>query len=637
MAWARGILHLLRRAAAAGLAVAAVGAAAQGLESALSPGPVIQGHAKVEDRCASCHVRFDRAAQDGRCLECHQGVAADLTAKAGLHGRQKPQACRACHTDHKGREMQIAPLDKKRFDHARTDWPLRAAHARLADCAQCHAAGKRWREAPQDCAACHRKDDVHQGRLGAQCADCHGEDRWGQVLPGRFDHSTTRFALSGRHVDAQCSACHRSGQPYTDPPEACVGCHRGDDLRQGHQGRYGERCDHCHTAQTWHWDRAASTGPLPSGRVARSAGGGGTPPPGALFNHDADTKYALRGKHRTVKCDSCHAGTLYRDKLATDCLACHRKDDTHQGSLGQDCASCHQEAGWKSVARFDHDKSRFPLLGKHADADCKACHKSAAYREVPGTCIGCHQRDDQHRATLGEACGHCHGERSWKIPRFDHAATRYPLRGGHVKAECKACHADLAHYRDTPSDCLACHQKNDQHEGQLTARCDSCHHEQAWRETRFDHARARFALVGAHLKVECKSCHANLRYRDAASDCVACHRQDDTHKGSLGTQCADCHNARAWPLVRYDHERQAKWKLAGAHARAKCAACHRAPAPAGQAIAAVGRDCVACHRGDDAHDGGFGPRCDSCHLGSGWKTLRARRPGAASPAPGGRP
>lgn len=619
MAWTRAALLRIR---ASWRAVALLGAllllpgsvSAQGLESALSPGPVIRGHAKVEDQCASCHVRFDRAAQDGRCLECHKDVAADLKAKAGFHGRQPPQACRSCHTDHKGRDVQIAPLDPRSFDHRATDWPLRAAHAKVTECAKCHVAGKRWREAPQDCVACHKKDDVHKGSLGAKCADCHNDTRWADT---RFDHATTRFALVGKHVDVKCSACHRAGLPYTDAPQTCIGCHRDDDFRKGHKGRFGERCDSCHDAKAW---RTTS------------------------FNHDTDTKYALRGKHRAARCDSCHTGTLYRDKLGTECQACHRKDDTHKGNLGSECAACHQETGWKNVGRFDHDRSRFPLLGKHADADCKACHKSSAYREVPNTCIGCHRNDDKHRSTLGEACASCHGERTWRIPRFDHGVTRYPLRGGHLQASCQSCHADLTHYRNTPTECLACHRKDDKHEGQFDARCDSCHNEQRWGETRFDHGRARFALVGAHIKVECKSCHhlgnnelRSLRFRDAPNDCVACHRKDDVHKAGLGARCDTCHNARAWPLVRYDHERQAHWRLEGAHTRARCGACHRSPAPAGQAIAAVGRECVACHRGDDAHDGAFGTRCDTCHLVSDWKTLRARRPGASSASPSARP
>jgi hypothetical protein len=53
-------------------------AIAQSFEAALSPGNVIEGHAKVEGDCQKCHVRFDRAAQDGLCLDCHKEVGRDF-------------------------------------------------------------------------------------------------------------------------------------------------------------------------------------------------------------------------------------------------------------------------------------------------------------------------------------------------------------------------------------------------------------------------------------------------------------------------------------------------------------------------------------------------------------------------------
>ena len=91
----------------------ATGARAQGLESVMAPGPVIQGHAKVEDECKSCHVRFDRKAQDRLCMDCHKEVGQDVRGKLGFHGRIKPQPCRDCHTDHKGRDAHIVELDKR--------------------------------------------------------------------------------------------------------------------------------------------------------------------------------------------------------------------------------------------------------------------------------------------------------------------------------------------------------------------------------------------------------------------------------------------------------------------------------------------------------------------------------------------
>ena len=176
-------------------------ALAQGIESIVSPGKLVQSHAKVDDDCKQCHMKFDRKAQDGLCMTCHKEVGADVRGKTGLHGKQKPQACRTCHTDHKGRSAAIAEFDKNKFDHTPTDFSLRAKHQKL-ECAKCHVEGKKFREAPLECNACHRKDDVHKGSLGAKCADCHNENLWKEA---KFDHDKTRFALTGKHVETKCA------------------------------------------------------------------------------------------------------------------------------------------------------------------------------------------------------------------------------------------------------------------------------------------------------------------------------------------------------------------------------------------------------------------------------------------------
>jgi hypothetical protein len=579
------------------LFVGVAGVRAQALESVLSPGRLIQDHAKWDDECKACHVRFDRAAQDGLCMDCHKDIGQDLRGRTGLHGRLKPQACRSCHTEHKGRDAQIAPFDRRQFDHAQTDFALRAAHAKV-DCAKCHEPARKYREAASDCNGCHRKDDVHKGSLGAKCADCHTEANWREA---KFDHETTRFPLAGKHVDAKCGDCHKD-KSFKDTPRQCVGCHRkDDDGAEGHKGLYGEKCESCHNAKAW----------KPS-----------------TFNHDTLTKYLLRGKHRAIQCADCHTGHLYKVKLATDCWSCHRKDDKHKESLGRDCGSCHTEKDWKERARFDHDKTKFALLGKHADAKCDACHKSKVFNEAPKQCIGCHRKDDRHEATLGEDCAGCHVERDWKTTkgRFDHDRTKFRLRNAHAaaKVQCSACHETLKSFRKTPLDCFGCHRKDDKHGGQSGPRCESCHDDKSWKVPRFDHNRARFALLGRHLTVACKDCHATPRFKDAASDCWSCHKKDDKHKFAFGAKCESCHNARAWTLWDFDHNRRSTYKVTGAHVKVACEACHTRPAPADTSFAPLPSNCLACHRKDDRHDGAFGTRCEQCHVTEDWKKVSNR-------------
>jgi len=577
-------------------------APAQTLESVLRPGDLWHGHAKWEEDCSKCHVRFDRAAQDRLCADCHKDVGQDVRERTGFHGRSKPQACRSCHTDHKGRNARIVEFDRARFDHAMTDYALRGRHARV-ECDKCHQPGRKFREAASDCSACHRKDDVHKGSLGVQCADCHTENDWKEKA--RFDHDKTRFPLQHKHAAAQCADCHKKGADYKEAPRACIGCHKRDDEGpKGHRGQYGERCDSCHGSKGWK---------------------------PALFNHDNDTRFRLRGKHNAVRCASCHTGPLYKQELGTACIDCHKKDDDgpkgHRGSLGRDCASCHVETGWKERGKFDHDRSAFPLLGRHSGVKCADCHTGGSFKQAPKDCIACHKKDDRHEASLGTQCHSCHDERAWKpAPRFDHDKTRFVLRHAHARATvaCRQCHADAKHMRDTPVACASCHQKDDKHQGQLGAQCDSCHGERDWKVPRFDHARTRFALLGKHSIARCDACHTSARYRDAPRECVACHQRDDKHRRAFGTACESCHNARAWGIWNFDHARRTGYALDGGHRTVACARCHTAPAPTGRQAAEVGTACVGCHRRDDTHDGSFGSTCEKCHVTERWRQVRTR-------------
>ena len=582
-------------------------AGAQGVESILAPGKVIQGHAKLEDDCKQCHIRFDRNAQSMLCRDCHKDVGADVRSRTGFHGRLKPQACNACHTDHKGRDTQIAGFDKKKFDHTQTDFVLHGKHQPLA-CEKCHAVGKKYREASTQCSVCHLKDDKHKGSLGAKCADCHNDTSWKEA---KFDHGATRFALTGKHASVKCDACHKAGN-YKNAPLACVGCHKkDDDSAKGHKGQFGEKCESCHGVNLWK---------------------------PATFSHDTDTKYVLRGKHRTTACTVCHTGNLYRIKLSQTCLACHAKDDKHKESLGKDCASCHGERNWKEPASFNHDQSSFPLLGKHSKVECKNCHKSAMFKEAPRECIGCHKKDDKHNATLGEKCTDCHLESDWKTTagRFSHDRTKFVLRNGHAKAtvKCMACHKDLSSFRKTPLECYSCHKKDDKHEGQAGTACQTCHSDQSWRVEKFNHALTRFPLTGRHVPAPCKSCHQTSRFKDAARDCFSCHQKEDKHKQKLGVRCESCHNTRSWTLWDFNHDKRTKYPLDGAHVKVACESCHTQEAPKGKDAAPVGGNCLACHRKDDVHDGQFGVRCEQCHVNESWKKFQRRLSKAGMPGDG---
>jgi len=605
-------------------ALAALPARAQNVETTLMPGKVIEGHAKDEEDCEKCHVRFDKAAMTRRCLDCHKEIAADVNGKKGYHGRLKDDECRVCHTDHQGRNAKIVLLDKDKFDHNQTDFALHEKH-RDTKGDDCHRPQKKFRDAPGDCNSCHRKDDQekgHKGELGTDCAKCHNEKNWKEVA--RFDHEKTKFPLLGsKHADVKCADCHLD-KKYKDAPKDCNSCHKKVDQEKGHKGRYGVKCETCHNDRSWKEIR---------------------------FNHDKDTKYPLHGKHHDAKCDKCHATDkpLYGQHLSSKCVACHRKDDDekgHKGSLGDKCESCHNEKTWKTT-NFDHDKdTKYPLRDKHKDAKCEACHKGgvsgkAAMEKLPQTCIGCHRKDDDekaHKGRYGEKCETCHNEKDWKKSPFDHDKdTKYALKGKHRETKCDDCHlASLGdiykHKLDTR--CLACHRKIEQdkgHKGQLGEKCEDCHDEKQWKGVKFDHNKSKFPLTGAHIKTECMKCHMTSVFRDAKSDCYACHKEPsagkekqtgDVHKGALGTKCEACHNSRDWKSWDFNHGKTS-FKLDGKHVEAKCKDCHQKPVERVGGKPTPARPCYSCHVEDDVHDGGFGVQCERCHSSKDFRTIRS--------------
>lgn len=508
-----------------GMLAVALPAAAIDLEKLVMPGDVIEGHAEVEGECGRCHARFQTEAQDELCGECHDEVASDLAAGSGFHGHApgvREAACRDCHSEHRGREADIVGLDRAGFEHDFTDYPLRGAHRRVA-CEHCHDGARPFREAESQCVACHRDDDAHAGELGDDCADCHSENGWAEA---RFDHDSTRFPLEGEHRNVDCALCH-PGNRFENTVSDCQGCHR---LNDEHMGRFGTRCEKCHTPEGWK-------------RLA--------------FDHDRDTRFPLSGRHDEAKCEACHKGVLYREALATDCISCHRADDVHRGRNGDSCDDCHSAKGWESD-RFDHGRmTDFPLRGAHADVKCERCHtKPLAEQELSARCYDCHRDDDVHAGQQGSRCETCHNEEGWSVKVFfEHDLTRFPLLGLHAVAACEQCHLS-PRFQDARTKCVSCHIDEDVHLSRLGPRCGLCHNPNGWKVWLFDHDRqTAFALRGAHENLDCHACHAAPVEAEIqlAQSCHGCHAKDDPHHAAYGYDCGRCHEEDSWRNV---HSRQ---------------------------------------------------------------------------------
>ena len=491
----------------------AITSGASVLESLVMPGPVVQGHAEFEADCDKCHRAFQKGRQNDLCLLCHEDIEKAIVRQRGFHGvipNVSSVECKHCHADHKGRDADIVALDPDTFDHGMTEFLLEGAHLTVA-CASCHDPGKKYREAPSRCVTCHKNDEPHKGRLGERCESCHDVSAWSST---RFDHGKTDFPLHDKHRDVRCEQCHIN-ERYDGTPATCIGCHI---LNDSHAGRRGDRCGSCHTPAGWKetsFDHDAKTEFPLAGRhrdIRCGACHGGNfqddtkgktciachenddehrgrngercdqchKPLGwedLSFDHNTDTRFALRGSHVDISCESCHVGHVFKDKLESTCYACHKFDDVHKGQQGERCESCHNEQTWGGKVFFDHDLTRFPLIGLHAVAPCEECHISAAYKDTSGACVDCHRDDDEHRQRLGPQCGRCHNPNGWALWVFDHdRQTDYSLEGAHKGLACVGCHRlpVKTEIRQSTS-CGSCHKEDDVHGGRFGRRCDRCH------------------------------------------------------------------------------------------------------------------------------------------------------------------
>ena len=148
----------------------------------------------------------------------------------------------------------------------------------------------------------------------------------------------------------------------------------------------------------------------------------------------------------------------------------------HAGKLGKACDQCHTPDGWRSSVSFDHDFTRFPLVGLHVAVPCEQCHLTRQYRDMGHECVDCHRKDDVHKGDLGSECGRCHSPNGWKQWDFDHGKeTGFKLSGAHGKLACEACHRRPPDQVKLKQDCLSCHKKDDVHLGQYGRQCDRCH------------------------------------------------------------------------------------------------------------------------------------------------------------------
>ena len=410
------------------------------------------------------------------------------------------------------------------------------------NCGACHVAP--WNSSTMDerCLDCHAEiqsqlDDpktlhgiLTTGKGQYTCRECHtdhnGSEAGLTLAEIRyFPHEMVSFSLQGHKnltsgEEFTCIDCHGDEIAHFDLA-ACSECHLEIDtsFMETHKATFGDECLACHD---------------------------GVDTYGELFDHNA-TLFPLTGKHAQASCEGCHAGArsiAHLQAAPQKCYDCHGQNDPHIGQMGINCETCHVTDGWEQVS-FDHNRTGFALVGKHADAACRGCHNDLSFRETPEDCFSCHAKDDAHAGRFGVDCDACHTPEGWEQVVFDHALSAFPLTGKHVEVDCTGCHVDGV-FTGTAKECAACHEEPQFHMGLFVVNCEDCHTSDGWTPAQFNGAHTFPITHGEGGASSCQTCHVESL---STYTCYGCHEHTPENIASKHLEegisnynnCISCH------------------------------------------------------------------------------------------------
>ncbi len=505
-------------------------------------------HTVPPRQCTDCHVNNNYNITATACVSCHLKDFQSATNPNHVAGGFA-QTCETCHN--------TSAWQPATFDHSKSGFPLTGAHTvPPRQCTDCHV-NNNYNITSTVCVSCHQTDynsaitPVPHAGFPTTCQQCHDTVLW---TDGKFDHSTTGFALTGLHTvpPRLCTDCHVNNN-YTLTSTACVTCHLKDfqgTTNPNHvTANFPQTCDSCHSTSTWL---------------------------NATFNHNS-TGFVLTGSHTVPprQCTDCHVNNNY-NLTSTACISCHQNDYNsatspvpHTG-FPTTCETCHDTVLWTD-ATFNHSTTGFTLTGAHTvpPRQCIDCHINNNYALNSALCYSCHQKDyagttNPAHAAAGfpTTCELCHDTTVWTDSTFNHNNTAFPLTGAHTVPPrvCADCHVNN-NYTTLPTTCIGCHQTdynnttNPGHSAQpqfFPTTCQTCHTTTAWTGATFNHTQyTPFPTSHGNANNVCSTCHINSNDY-SVFQCTGCHGGNNaanfSHPNVSGyvynsVNCYQCHRS----------------------------------------------------------------------------------------------
>ena len=319
--------------------------------------------------CIGCHkigtknaLKFQefKGLKFDNCTPCHKDV----------HNNKFGQNCTQCHT---GESFSMIIKGVQGFDHSKTNFKLEGKHQRV-DCKLCHKTKLTNALKHTFCTDCHT--DYHKAQFAKQgispdCSKCHTVNGFNEFTFTIEQHNAGVFQLKGAHLATPCFACHKketskadTNWHFKDIGKRCIDCHKNIHQTLISEKFYPESgCENCHNENKWS---------------------------SITFDHQK-TNFELTGAHAKKTCRDCHfnkekEGFAHQkfNGLPTDCENCHPDKHVKQFEVNgaTDCSGCHDMVQFKPATKFDHNKTLFPLDGKHKNVACIKCHKIKQDKEI---------------------------------------------------------------------------------------------------------------------------------------------------------------------------------------------------------------------------------------------------------------
>jgi thioredoxin reductase len=300
-----------------------------------SPGPLLEGHKPFAADCAACHQPWHGVElASNSCVDCHGNIDHNdhlnaklddkdfgVVATRHLAGFNDRLACLSCHTDHKGRKVDLAASSG-------TNCTACHAHDSIQDVsAHGHSLRVRWNPQQNFVKDFNHKQHLEDTLKHLEKARDDAQKMRSPARKQAAEKAAAELAglldRSGQHLN--CRSCHMVSSPASDQPEEFAivtsGC----------------TASTCHSSWQDEDLKLANAVAVPPGHADSSAPESATIPfvESVIFRPINATFVPHSAGHLRAECSGCH---LHMEES-------EKPRDSHTNEIGK-CFSCHaHEAG----------------------------------------------------------------------------------------------------------------------------------------------------------------------------------------------------------------------------------------------------------------------------------------------------